>query len=69
MLYFGSLIWGTEVSIGIGHEMSPFHLFAGLMVFVVALLLITGLVSILEGGVGQLFKRRKVVTKTLNTEL
>ena len=66
MLYFGSVWKGTEFAIGDGlegHAMSHFHLFSGLMVFVVALALMTLIAAILEGGVKKVFSRSKVVSR------
>lgn len=63
MLYFGSLLWGTKIAIGEKHEMSPFHMLAGLMVFVVALLLMSGLVGVFEGGWKRVLVRRKMVVR------
>ena len=63
MLYFGSVVWGTDFAIGENHEMSAFHMLAGLMVFVVALILMTGVVGIFEGGWKKFFTRRKVTVK------
>lgn len=64
LLYGGSSIWGTEFAIGKGHgDMSGYHLLAGLAVFVVALVLLSIAVRILEGGPG-LLKRKKVVKRS-----
>lgn len=63
MLYGGSVVWGTEIAIGRNHEMSAFHMLAGLMVFVVALILMSALVAILEGGWKKFLSRRKVVVR------
>ena len=63
MLYFGATFWGTEVAIGEGHEMSAFHMLAGLMVFVVALVLMSALVAVFEGGWKKVFGRRKAVVR------
>ena len=61
LLYGGSKMWGTEFAIGAGHgDMSGYHLLAGLVVFVVALVLLSFVVKILEGGPG-LFKRKKML--------
>ena len=64
LLYGGSLIFGTEVAIGEGHNMSPYHLFAGLMVFVVALVFMEGLVSLLEKK--KMFSKGKKVVRTIS---
>ena len=66
MLYFGSVLWGTEVAIGKNHEVSIFHMLAGLMVFVVALVLMSALVAGFEGGWSKVFKRRKVVVRSVS---
>lgn len=63
MLYLGSVLWGTKVSIGENHEMSAFHMIAGLMVFVVALVLMSGLVAVFEGGWKKVLLRRKAVVR------
>lgn len=65
MLYFGSVLWGTKIAIGEKHEMSPFHMIAGLMVFVVALILMSGLVATFEGGWKRVLVRRKKVIRTV----
>jgi len=62
LLYFGSRFWGTEFAIGPENEMSTYHLFAGLVVFVVALILLLLLVAALEGSTN-LFRRKKVVSR------
>ena len=66
MLYFGSVLWGTEVAIGKNHEVSIFHMLAGLMVFVVALVLMSALVAGFEGGWSKVLKRRKVVVRSVS---
>lgn len=59
LLYGGTLLFGKEFAIGKGeHDPSAYHIGAGLVVFVVALLLMVGLSSLLEKG-----KKRKVVTR------
>lgn len=63
MLYFGSVLWGTKIAIGEKHEMSAFHMIAGLMVFVVALILMSGLVAVFEGGWKKNLARRKMVVR------
>jgi exosortase len=64
LLYGGSKMWGTEFAIGAGHgDMSGYHLLAGLVVFVVALVLLSFVVKILEGGSG-LFKRKRVIKRS-----
>lgn len=67
MLYGGSVAWGTEIAIGENHEMSAFHMLAGLMVFVVALVLMSTLVAIFEGGWKKFFSRRKVVVRKVES--
>lgn len=66
MLYLGSVLWGTDIAIGENHEMSTFHMVAGLMVFVVALILMSVLVAIFEGGWKKFFTRQKVVVKKVS---
>lgn len=66
-LYFGSVLNGTKFAIGENHEMSGFHLFAGLLVFVVALILMSGLVAALMGNGVKFRKTRKVVTSRVNS--
>jgi exosortase len=65
MLYYGSAMFGTKFAIGEGHEnISPFHIAAGLVVFVVALVVLSGVTSLLDGG----WKRKrsaKVVSRTV----
>ena len=68
LLYFGSLLWGTDFAIGKGHEVSPFHLISGLMVFVVALILMSAMVMILDGGWKKFFKRSKVIRREVVNE-
>ncbi|MDQ8188866.1 exosortase/archaeosortase family protein [Roseibacillus persicicus] len=69
MLFFGSLLWGTKFAIGEGHhDISPFHIFSGLAVFVVALVLMSLLVSVLEGGWKKVFKKSKVVRREIVRE-
>ena len=66
LLYGGSVIWGTKVAIGEGHEMSLYHLFAGLVVFVVALFVMSAVVSLIDKDGKKWFKRRKkVVTQKM----
>ena len=67
MLYFGSVLWGTKVAIGANHEMSAFHMIAGLMVFVVALILMSGLVAVFDGGWKKFFSRRKIVVRQIES--
>jgi len=63
ILYGGSRTWGSEFAIGKDHtHMSGYHMFAGLMVFVVALILLSILVELLNHGL-RIFKRSKVVRK------
>lgn len=67
MLYGGSVAWGTEIAIGENHEMSAFHMLAGLMVFVVALILMSALVAIFEGGWKKFFSSRKVLVRKVES--
>jgi exosortase len=61
LLYGGSRAWGTAFAIGKDeHHMSRYHMFAGLMVFVVALILLSILVEFLNHGL-RVFRRAKVV--------
>ena len=63
ILYVGSRTWGSEFAIGKDHNhMSGYHLFAGLMVFVVALILLSIIVEVLNNGL-RAFKRSRVVRK------
>lgn len=66
MLYGGSLVWGTEFAIGKNHEMSLFHLLAGLVVFVVALAVMSGVVHLTEQkGLFQRRKKKQVVRRSV----
>ncbi|WP_200390863.1 exosortase/archaeosortase family protein [Roseibacillus ishigakijimensis] len=69
MLFGGSAVWGTDFAVGEGHEMSTFHLVAGLMVFVVALVLLSLMVAVMEGGWQKVFKRSKVVRREVSREV
>lgn len=61
MLYYGSAGIGTRFAIGESHDNpSTFHIGAGLMVFVVALFVLSGLVAVLEKGSGVLRGKRAV---------
>lgn len=64
LLYGGSRIWGTGFAIGENHQMSPYHMIAGLVVFGVALALMSVLVELLERG-KNFFKRSQIVRKTV----
>ena len=67
MLYFGSKFFGTEFAIGEGHgNESSFHIASGLVVFVVALVLLSTFVEVMKNGFGRFFKKRKV-TRTMVT--
>lgn len=68
ILYGGSRTWGTEFSIGPENKMSGFHMFAGLMVFVVGLLLLSALVEVLNQG-SRYFRRSKVVRKQVVSQV
>lgn len=64
MLYVGVITMGSEWAIGRGHgNESSFHIGSGLMVFLVALVCLTGLVTFLNRGM-KMFKRR-AVSRTL----
>lgn len=68
ILYVGSRQWGSEFAIGKDHsDMSGYHLFAGLMVFVVALILLSIIVEILNNGF-RIFSRSKVVRKQVTAD-
>lgn len=68
MLYGGSLAWGSKVAIGEGHDVSTFHTVAGLVVFVVVLLLMSGVVMIIERrGLPRFRMRRKVIKRSVVT--
>ena len=62
MLYGGSSAWGMKFAVGSEHNMSPYHMFAGLVVFVVALVILSIVVEILNRG-SRFFQKRRVVTK------
>ncbi|MGE9268491.1 MAG: exosortase/archaeosortase family protein [Verrucomicrobiales bacterium] len=64
MLYLGSRWWGTEFAIGEGNETnaSTYHMVAGLVVFAVAVVLMSALSEIMNRG-GKFFKRAKVTTR------
>ena len=66
MLYGGSRFWGTGFAIGKDQQMSPYHLVAGLVVFAVALVLMSVLVEILDRGT-KFFKKSRVVRKKILT--
>lgn len=68
MLYYGSAFFGTEFAIGADHaNASSFHIGAGLMVFIVALLSLSGLVYVLDNGL-RVFKRRKSITRAVRLD-
>lgn len=68
LLYGGSVVWGTDVAIGEGHEMSLYHLFAGLIVFVVALVVMSAVVAIIDKDGKKWFRRqKKIVTRKIVT--
>ncbi len=66
MLYVGSRVKGTEWAIGEGSETnsSTFHFVAGLIVFAVAVVLMSVVVEVMNRGVTY-FKRKKVRTRTV----
>ena len=68
ILYFGTITLGPEVAIGtgIGQE-SGFHIGSGLVVFVVAMICLTGVVKLLNKGLKG-FARKKVVKKMVGEE-
>ncbi|QQL45627.1 exosortase/archaeosortase family protein [Sulfuriroseicoccus oceanibius] len=65
MLYFGAAAKGSEWAIGQGEkDPSKFHIYAGLAVFVVALLCMISVGDLLNRG-GKMFKRRKTVVRSV----
>ncbi|MDP0490132.1 MAG: exosortase/archaeosortase family protein [Verrucomicrobiota bacterium JB023] len=68
MLYWGSTAFGTEFAIGEGHaNISGYHIAAGLMVFVVALIILSFVTGLLEGGFKKL-RRPKAVSRQVGEE-
>ncbi len=65
MLYTGSRFWGTEFAIGEELDMSGYHLISGLVVFVVALMLLTLISSALDGHF-KFFNRKKVTSRKVD---
>lgn len=65
MLYFGSKYGGTSFAIGEGHgNESTYHIASGMVVFVVALVLLTSFVELMKNGFR--WKRKKTkVTRTV----
>ena len=62
MLYFGSKFFGTTFAIGEGEGNESFyHIASGLVVFVVALTMLSAFVEILKNGLQRFFKKKKVM--------
>ena len=67
MLYYGSKFGGTKFAIGEGHgNESSYHIGSGLVIFVVALVLVTILVELLNQGFSRFFRKRKVRSRVVN---
>ncbi|MGJ8676112.1 MAG: exosortase/archaeosortase family protein [Akkermansiaceae bacterium] len=65
MLYYGAQTLGSQVAIGDGeHDPSSYHIAAGLVVFVVAMIVMIILVEVMNHGF-RIFKKRKTVVKAL----
>ena len=64
MLYWGSRWWGTEFAIGEGNETnaSTYHIIAGLVVFGVAVVLMSLIVEVMNRGMAY-FKKAKVARR------
>ena len=66
MLYFGSRFFGTVFAIGEGEgNESSFHIGSGLVVFVVALILLSLFVEVLKHGIKRFFKKKTVTRKVI----
>ncbi len=66
MLYYGSRFGGTKFAIGEGHgNESTYHIGSGLVIFVVALILVSLLVEILNQGFSRFFRKRKVRSRVV----
>lgn len=62
MLYYGAQFFGSEFAIGTGEgNESSFHIGSGLVVFVVALVLLSFFVEVLNNGFRNVFKQGKVI--------
>jgi len=69
LLYVGTLAAGSEFAIGRGeHDPSPYHIGAGIVVFVVALGAMMVLVRVLRHGIGTL-KPRGVAVRRVETNV
>jgi exosortase len=67
LLYFGTLAFGKEFAIGPSeHEPSGYHIGAGIMVFIVALMCMMVLVQVLNGGLKTL-RRKKVRSRQISS--
>ncbi|MFM1557688.1 MAG: exosortase/archaeosortase family protein [Roseibacillus sp.] len=66
LLYYGTIFFGKEFAIGESeHDPSGYHIGAGIMVFIVALICMLMLVQILNGGFKTL-RRKKVRSRVVN---
>ena len=64
-LYLGARIGGTEFAIGAGEgNESAFHIGSGLVVFVIALILVSTIVEVMNRGF-KVFRKRRKVTRTV----
>lgn len=64
LLYLGTITISSEFAIGEGeHDPSAYHIGAGIMVFIVALLCMMLLVAVLKGGIASLKRKRTRVRK------
>lgn len=66
ILYAGCRIWGADFAIGRDHQMSPYHMLAGLAVFAVALVLMSLLTEFLDKG-WSFFKRSRTVCRSISS--
>lgn len=65
MLYYGSKVAGTAFAIGEGEgNESGYHIISGLVVFVVAIAILLFIVTLLNGGL-KVLKRKKVVSRSV----
>ena len=65
LLLGGTVLWGDAFAVGTDTEPSAYHLAAGFAVYGVALIAMFTLVSGLNGGLSQLRRRRKVVSRRI----
>ena len=68
MLLGGTVLWGNEFAVGTDAEPSGYHLGAGFLVYFIALFCMFFMVGVLNGGIGKLFKRKKVVSRRIEGE-